>query len=143
MSQSFEQLLDAREREVRRTIDGLRATLAPLEAELEKIAVARAAISAADIQETSVESGEDDRYRRMTYEELATEALASDRFEFGATIGELLGFISREYGREIAQSSFSPILSRMYKKGLLAKFGKSWFLKSVKAEETVEKKYDL
>jgi hypothetical protein len=144
MSQSIEQLLDAREREVRRSIDDLRARLVPLEVELEKITAAREAMGGIEA-ELPLENGplDDSHYKRMTYEELAAQALASDHFEFGATISELLDFIRTEYGREIAQGSFSPILSRMAKKGLLTKAGKAWFWKPGDTPKGTGKEYDL
>lgn len=141
MAQSIREILDAREREVRRAIDDIRTKqLAPLERELTEIVIARSAILGLPASHAQVEAAPDDeaaRYARMTYEELAREAFL-DKFDRGATIVELLTFISKEYGRDIAQGSFSPILSRMRAAGALQKFGKVWMLPTPEADDEDE-----
>jgi hypothetical protein len=129
MAQSIREMLDSREKEVRRLIDDIRTKqLAPLERDLSEIIIARAAIQGRDTNADlfaapSTEEGA--RYMRMTYAELAQQAFA-DEFEMGATIGELIAFIRSKYGREISQGSFSPVLSRMKASGQLDKMGKVW-----------------
>ena len=130
MAQGIREILDSREREVRRAIDDIRnKQLAPLERELKEIIAARQAIG------TVKEMNQPDltirtkevRYMHMTYEQLAEEAL-SQEFRDGATIKELLGFIRERFCRDIAQGSFSPVLSRMRDKGAIEKCGKAWRL---------------
>lgn len=131
MAQTIRELLDSREREVRRAIDDIKVKqLAPLERELTEIVIARSAI--VKLPENggaplSTSGGDNARYMRMTYEELVKEALTKE-FETGATIKELLTFIRDEYGREISQGSFSPVLSRMKAARTIMKMGKVWIL---------------
>ncbi|MEK6636535.1 MAG: hypothetical protein AABY88_00475 [Pseudomonadota bacterium] len=132
MAQSIREMLDSREKEVRRLIEDIRTKhLAPLERDLSEIIIARAAIQGrvtnADLfAAPSTEEGS--RYMRMTYAELAQRAFV-DEFETGATIGELIAFIRNKYGREISQGSFSPVLSRMKASGQLDKDGMVWMPK--------------
>jgi hypothetical protein len=132
MGQSLRELLDAREREVRRTLDDIRRKqVEPLELELAEIVAARRAIGGPSANSSFTGSDEDlDRYKRMKYEDLATLGLR-EGFPFGATIQELLDHIKLQYGRDIAQGSFSPILSRLRQKGILGKDGHAWVLKEV------------
>jgi hypothetical protein len=131
MGQSLRELLDAREREVRRTLDDIqKKQIEPLQRELADIVAARQAIKGGgELRQLSLPSEDVDRFQRMKYEDLAILALQRG-FPNGATIQEILDLIRLEFGREIAQGSFSPILSRLRQKGALTKDGHAWVLNS-------------
>ncbi len=101
----------------------------PLQRELAEIVAARRAIRETTHEAVPSTLDDDlDRYKRMKYEDLATMALKR-AFPNGGTINEILDYIRTEFGREIAQGSFSPILSRLRQKGSLTKDGHAWVLR--------------
>ena len=124
---ALREILDARESEIRKMLAGIQQKqIEPLKLELAEIVAARRAVNEAvhspiaDVQETDL-----DRYKRMKYEDLALLALKNG-FPNGATIQEVLEYARIEFGREISQGSFSPILSRLRQKGALTKNGHAW-----------------
>jgi hypothetical protein len=129
MAQTLREILDAREREVRRMLDEVqRKQVEPLQRELADIVSARTAIGANVPSQPPPPLVDDaDRYKRMKYEDLALLAL-KDGFPNGATLQEVLDHIRTEFGREISQGSFSPTLSRLRQKRLLTKNGHAWIL---------------
>lgn len=129
MAQGIREILDAREREVRRSLEDIRKKqIEPLERELAEIVAARNAINSSQhsVPDVAVDDIQD-RFKRMKYEDLAIAAFQG-AFPNGATIQELLDRIKRDFGRDIAQGSFSPILSRMRQKGILRRNGHAWIL---------------
>jgi hypothetical protein len=129
VAQTLREILDAREREVRRSLDDIqKRQIDPLQKELSDIMAARSAINGVNqLAFSDLSPDVLDRYKRMKYEDLAIFALRAG-FPNGATIQELLDYIHVNFGREISQGSFSPILSRLRQKGTLAKDGHAWVL---------------
>ena len=133
------QLMEKREKEVTQQIENLRKQLAPLEAELSQIRVAKAAINSDDDYEPLAPDSPRPlaqlvfppvlgAYHHLTMKQLTMKALA-EQFPAGATARELIKFFKNAWGRaDVVRSSLSPQLSRLQEDGFIKREGRVWHL---------------
>lgn len=138
------QLMDKREKEVTEQIGHLRKQLAPLEAELAQIRVAKAAMKV-DEPTQSTQPAELTiksvpfldvfglppmlgAYQHLTMKQLTVKAL-KEQFRNGATANQLIAFFKNAWGRtDVVRSSLSPQLSRLQEDGYIKREGRVWHL---------------
>lgn len=144
-------MLIEREGALRARIDELRAQLIPAEAELEDIAVAKAALMdaasrrIAQLPATGSEASaaslayfngkaNNTPFQSLTMKQLVRKAL-TEKFQGGATARQLLDLFHHEYGRtDIIRSSLSPQLSRLKVEREIWRDGLVWRLAEQKAD---------
>jgi len=125
--ESVSEILARHEHALLQRVAELRKELEPLEAELDRVRLARAAISSGSsgvsaeskwvVRVRRNRSVHDAPIERMTMKQLVIKAL-SENFPRGATASRLLDFFAETWGRnDVVRSSLSPQLTRLHRDG--------------------------